>query len=371
MLVKPDGKTTQIDQIVVSQWGIFVLEIKNIRGWIYGHEGETSWTQQLSPKKRNQFGNPCNQNYGHIVTLSQRLGLPIEQFKSIIAFSNRAEFKKKLPDEVIHFNEVAKYIQSHSKTPIIPPETVPGLVLKIKELDAEVTPEQRKNHIKQCQERRKQKQATIKDTPPQPKTSQASTPQSSASVSTQNCQTLTNSVQQNSSTEVTPISKPIAFQPGALGWRLAQELDNQRYRVLPVNLKLPGDKDTTNYLILSEWGIFVVIHLRYKGTVYGNPEAHIWNTEYQEKYPFHNPLEQNNIHIMEWSRRLQLPPEYFHSVIAFNDGATFKREMPENVMLFSQVAEYVRQHSKTIVFSQSQLEALTNVVSDSKAFLDS
>ena len=367
MLVKPDSKTTQIDKIVVSQWGIFVLEIKNIRGWIYGHKGEPTWTQQLSPKKRNQFGNPCNQNYGHIVTLSQRLSLPIEQFRSIVAFSNYAEFKKKLPDEVIHFNEVAKYIKSHSQTTIISPETVPELVLKIKELDAEITPEQRKNHIKQCQERRKQKQDTIKDTSSQPKVSQTSTPQSSASVSTQNCQTLTNSAQQEVSAEVTTHpSKPTAFRPGALGWRLAQELDNQRYRVLPVNLKLPGDKDMANYLILSEWGVFVIIHLRYKGTVYGNPEAHIWNTEYQEKYPFHNPLEQNNIHIIEWSKRLRLDRKFFHSVIVFNDGATFKRDMPENVLLFSQVSEYLRRHSQAKVFSESQIETLANMVASSQ-----
>ena len=32
----PDGTTTQIDHIVVSQYGIFVVETKTYSGWIFG-----------------------------------------------------------------------------------------------------------------------------------------------------------------------------------------------------------------------------------------------------------------------------------------------------------------------------------------------
>ena len=30
--------TTQIDHVIVSKYGIFVAEAKNIKGWIYGDE---------------------------------------------------------------------------------------------------------------------------------------------------------------------------------------------------------------------------------------------------------------------------------------------------------------------------------------------
>lgn len=41
-----DGKgTTQIDHIVVSMFGIFVIETKNMKGWIYGNENQRRWTQ--------------------------------------------------------------------------------------------------------------------------------------------------------------------------------------------------------------------------------------------------------------------------------------------------------------------------------------
>ncbi len=33
-----DGGTTQIDHIIVSRYGIFVVETKNMQGWIFGGE---------------------------------------------------------------------------------------------------------------------------------------------------------------------------------------------------------------------------------------------------------------------------------------------------------------------------------------------
>ncbi|WP_428746064.1 nuclease-related domain-containing protein, partial [Sulfurimonas sp.] len=38
-----DG-TTQIDHIVVSEFGIFVVETKNMKGWIFGDEKQKNWT---------------------------------------------------------------------------------------------------------------------------------------------------------------------------------------------------------------------------------------------------------------------------------------------------------------------------------------
>ena len=38
ILLATDSGTTQIDHIVVSRFGIFVIETKNYRGWITGNE---------------------------------------------------------------------------------------------------------------------------------------------------------------------------------------------------------------------------------------------------------------------------------------------------------------------------------------------
>lgn len=52
-----DGKTAQIDHIVVSVYGIFVIETKNYNGWIFGSENSQNWTQIIYPKI------PGNYNY--------------------------------------------------------------------------------------------------------------------------------------------------------------------------------------------------------------------------------------------------------------------------------------------------------------------
>lgn len=44
-------KTSQIDHIVISSFGIFVIEIKNQKGWILGSEHSEYWTQMIYKRK--------------------------------------------------------------------------------------------------------------------------------------------------------------------------------------------------------------------------------------------------------------------------------------------------------------------------------
>ena len=41
-----DG-TTQIDHIIVSRYGVFVIETKNMKGWIFGNPQQKTWTQKI------------------------------------------------------------------------------------------------------------------------------------------------------------------------------------------------------------------------------------------------------------------------------------------------------------------------------------
>ena len=93
-LQNTQGKTTQIDHIIVSIYGVFVVETKNYQGWIYGNEIDRQWTQIIY-KKRQQFYNPIKQNQGHIKALKGMLPeyrhIP---FISIINFSPKATLKE-------------------------------------------------------------------------------------------------------------------------------------------------------------------------------------------------------------------------------------------------------------------------------------
>src|SRR5262249_8834416 len=45
-----DG-TTQIDHVIVSRYGVFVIETKNMKGWIFGSADQAVWTQVAYRRK--------------------------------------------------------------------------------------------------------------------------------------------------------------------------------------------------------------------------------------------------------------------------------------------------------------------------------
>lgn len=65
-------RTTQIDHVVVSIYGIFSIETKNYKGQIYGSESSAKWTQNIYGHKYS-FMNPIYQNYAHVKALNALL----------------------------------------------------------------------------------------------------------------------------------------------------------------------------------------------------------------------------------------------------------------------------------------------------------
>ena len=102
-LPRANGGSTQIDHIIVSVYGIFVIETKNYKGWIYGSENQRQWTQVFPNGSKFKFQNPLRQNYLHIKTLADLLGLELSYFHSMIAFIGECELKTRdeLPEHVL------------------------------------------------------------------------------------------------------------------------------------------------------------------------------------------------------------------------------------------------------------------------------
>ena len=102
-LPRANGGSTQIDHIIVSVYGIFVIETKNYKGWIYGSENQRQWTQVFQNGSKFKFQNPLRQNYLHIKTLADLLGLELSYFHSMIAFIGECELKTRdeLPEYVL------------------------------------------------------------------------------------------------------------------------------------------------------------------------------------------------------------------------------------------------------------------------------
>lgn len=106
-----DGTTTQIDHVIVSRFGIFVVESKTMKGWIFGDAKSAQWTQSLPGGRKFRFQNPLRQNFRHTKALSEFLGIDHELFHSVVMFWGECEFKTPMPDNVLSTGYTA-YIKS-------------------------------------------------------------------------------------------------------------------------------------------------------------------------------------------------------------------------------------------------------------------
>jgi hypothetical protein len=114
LLPVDDGGTTQIDCVLVSLYGIFVIEVKNMQGCISGGATERFWTQQIGSFRRG-FQNPVHQNYKHLKTLQKLTGIREACLISLIVFADKAVLADKLPENVIQSSELVLLIKSQRK----------------------------------------------------------------------------------------------------------------------------------------------------------------------------------------------------------------------------------------------------------------
>ena len=86
-IMATNGKYTQIDLILITYAGIYVIESKNWSGKLIGESSRNKWIQILS--KKYYPNNPIKQNQYHIDKLSQYLNLDKDLFKSYIVFPEK------------------------------------------------------------------------------------------------------------------------------------------------------------------------------------------------------------------------------------------------------------------------------------------
>jgi len=149
-----DG-STQIDHIIVSIYGIFVVETKNMKGWIFGSPNQKTWTQKIY-KHTSKFQNPLHQNYKHVKTLQSLLDTADDQIFSLIVFVGDSTFKTEMPENVTYGGGYVKFIKS--KTQLVLSESDVNEITKKIE-DGRLTRSFKKNrdHVKHVKAIVKQK----------------------------------------------------------------------------------------------------------------------------------------------------------------------------------------------------------------------
>ncbi len=99
--------------MVISNYGIFVIETKNYKGWIIGKESDAYWKQVIY-KEKNSFLNPIKQNEYHMKLLRSALSLfPDVSYYPIVSFAAEADIKIKIEKDVVSEELLLRTIRNY------------------------------------------------------------------------------------------------------------------------------------------------------------------------------------------------------------------------------------------------------------------
>ena len=110
-----NSSATQIDHVVISNYGIFCIETKAYKGWIFGNANQEFWTQVIY-RYKERFYNPLRQNFAHTKAIEallgpQRLKAPLV---SLVAFPNAGKLKISGTDQVGYARDIISKIESYT-----------------------------------------------------------------------------------------------------------------------------------------------------------------------------------------------------------------------------------------------------------------
>jgi len=146
VLLLDNTTTSQIDHIIVSDYGIFVIETKFINGYIEGNEYDHKWI--IHGKKTEYYiMNPIHQNYGHMIHLKNVLHLTEEQFIPIVCFFNddnaNIHLQENHKNQFVSINELLPLIMSYQKKIIFNKEEIYQFIVAANITDRKI----RKGHV--------------------------------------------------------------------------------------------------------------------------------------------------------------------------------------------------------------------------------
>lgn len=149
VIIPTRAGTTQIDHLIVSAHGLFIVETKNLKGWIFGSYNQRRWTQVIFGYKY-YFQNPIHQTFRQKKALATYLEINELLINTVVYFNGRCRFKTLLPSNVIS-KHLARYIKSYQEHALSEIE-ITFILHKLYKLkrDPSLTNE---NHIKSLRDR--------------------------------------------------------------------------------------------------------------------------------------------------------------------------------------------------------------------------
>lgn len=149
IIIAGSNGTTQIDHLLVSPFGLFIVETKNLKGWIFGSEKQRQWTQVIY-RRKYRFQNPVFQTFRQKKVLSEFLNIDASVIHTIVYFVGDCRFKTQLPTNVLK-SRLGRYIRRF-KDLVLAPEDVKRIT-RILERHLSESTLTRRDHMRSLRER--------------------------------------------------------------------------------------------------------------------------------------------------------------------------------------------------------------------------
>lgn len=154
------GALTELDIIMISTKGIYVVENKNYSGWIFGDENSKNWCETIKGKKYF-FYNPIKQNKSHIKNLEKLIKIGEEKYQSVIVFNANANLKKITTESqnlhVITAQQIKKFLQEQNELPDQLSNTDMNEIYNKLLPGTQLSEEEKKQHIERIKKQYKKK----------------------------------------------------------------------------------------------------------------------------------------------------------------------------------------------------------------------
>nr|WP_285407554.1 MULTISPECIES: NERD domain-containing protein [unclassified Vibrio] len=147
------GGTAQIDHLLISPFGIFIVETKNHKGWIFGDLYSKEWTQSLFGKKY-RFQNPLRQTYRQKKAIASYFDIDEDLIHTVVFFSGDCKLKTELPNNILT-SGLARYIKRFNEV-VFTDRQIDDLLRRIQH-HVSTSTTTRREHVKSLRKRHNSK----------------------------------------------------------------------------------------------------------------------------------------------------------------------------------------------------------------------
>lgn len=111
VVLPTEDETTQIDHLLVSRFGVFVVEMKDMTGLLCGPHDQDEWTEEVGEYTK-LIPNPLHQHFRHAKALEEIFGLKPHTIYPVLVLVGDSEFRTEMPENVTSPRGYLPYIKS-------------------------------------------------------------------------------------------------------------------------------------------------------------------------------------------------------------------------------------------------------------------